>query len=73
MLKTRTSLSLIFISVFSLFCLFTGGRAAAQSGTLRGHLYDQVTGAAISFANIVLEGTEIRTVSDLDGFFNFPD
>ncbi|MFZ1677740.1 MAG: TonB-dependent receptor [Saprospiraceae bacterium] len=73
MLKIRTSLSLIFISVFTLFCLFAGGRAAAQGGTLRGHLYDQVTGAPVSFANIILEGTDIRTVSDLDGFFNFPD
>src|SRR5688572_29777979 len=45
----------------------------AQSGTLRGHLYDQATGQAISFANVILEGTGIGTVSDVDGFFNFPD
>ncbi|MEO5907298.1 MAG: carboxypeptidase-like regulatory domain-containing protein [Saprospiraceae bacterium] len=45
----------------------------AQSGTLRGHLYDQSTGQAISFANVLLEGTKIRTVSDVDGFFNFAD
>ncbi len=45
----------------------------AQSGTLRGHLYDQGTGQAIAFANVILEGTDIGTVSDVDGFFNFPD
>jgi len=46
---------------------------AAQGGTLRGHIYDEGTGQAISFASVMLEGTDIRTVTDIDGFFNFPD
>ncbi|MEP6646851.1 MAG: TonB-dependent receptor, partial [Saprospiraceae bacterium] len=73
MLKTRISPNTIFIGVLTLFCLITAGRTEAQNGTLRGHLYDQATGSAISFASVVLDGTDIRTVSDLDGFFNFPD
>lgn len=46
---------------------------SAQVGTLRGHIYDETTGQAISFASVVLENTDIRTVTDVDGFFNFPD
>ena len=60
----------IYLHLLSLlFC----GSLIAQQGTLRGHIYDQGTGQAISFASVVLDGTEIRTVTDIDGFFNFPD
>lgn len=44
-----------------------------QTGTLRGHLYDEATGQAVSFASVVLANTDIRTVTDVDGFFNFVD
>src|SRR5687768_11583833 len=56
-----------------LFTLMSLGTLSAQVGTLRGHIYDETTGQAISFASVVLENTEIRTVTDVDGFFNFPD
>lgn len=64
------SLPLVIIILISLFFALN---LNAQTGTLRGHLYDQTTGQAISFAGVTLEGTDIRTVTDLDGFFNFPD
>lgn len=67
MSRTCTSLIILLFSILSL------DHMIAQTGTLRGHLYDQTTGQAISFANVVLEGTDIRTVTDIDGFFNFPD
>ncbi len=73
MSKSRNSPTFVFIVILGLQFLFTGGRLTAQTGTLRGHIYDQSNGSAISFANIILSGTDIRTVSDLDGFFNFPD
>ena len=66
---SRTCLSLYII----LFSILTLDHVNAQTGTLRGHLYDQTTGQAISFANVILEDTDIRTVTDIDGFFNFPD
>ncbi|MEO6132611.1 MAG: TonB-dependent receptor, partial [Saprospiraceae bacterium] len=73
MLKTRISHFPIFIGILTLIGLFQGGNLSAQSGTLRGHLYDLINGSAISFANVILEGSDLRTVTDLDGFFNFPD
>ena len=60
-----------------LFILFIAGiqiqTLTGQTGTLRGHLYDITTGQAISFASVSLQGTDIRTVADVDGFFNFAD
>ena len=60
-----------FNLLFILFCFFS--HAEAQTGTLRGHVYDETTGEAISFGNIFLQGTEYRALTDLDGFFNFSD
>ena len=55
--------------------LFTGGlfqAAHAQApASLRGNVIDEVTGEAIPFGNVQLIGTELRTVTDLDGFFVF--
>lgn len=61
------------IIVLTFFTLFSWTSLFAQGGTLRGHIYDQSNGQAIAFASVVLEGTQIRTVTDIDGFFNFPD
>lgn len=66
---TQSSRSLLL----ALIAILTWNSLDAQSGTLRGHIYDETTGQAISFASVVLEGSDIRTVTDIDGFFNFPD
>ncbi|HJW27938.1 MAG TPA: carboxypeptidase-like regulatory domain-containing protein [Saprospiraceae bacterium] len=55
---------------FSLFILLTAG-LTAQTTTLRGHVFDEATGEAVSFSNVNLTGTDFRAVTDLDGFFNF--
>jgi outer membrane receptor protein involved in Fe transport len=44
---------------------------SAQSATLRGHVYNEATGEAVPFSTLYLEGTELRTITDLDGFFIF--
>jgi len=41
--------------------------------TLRGNVYNESTGEAVSFGNVILLGTDIHVVTDLDGFFNFSD
>ena len=64
----RIATSAIIFLIISL----SGHYIHAQT-TLRGHVYNEATGEAVSFSNILLEGTDIRTVTDLDGFFNFVD
>jgi len=73
MFKSRKPFSLANHFILGLFVLICASTLHAQTGTLRGHIYDQTTGSAVSFANVVLADTDIRTVTDVDGFFNFPD
>lgn len=47
--------------------------AESQTASVRGHIYDQETGEAVPFCNVFLLGTDIRTVTDLDGFFVISD
>ncbi|HUR30872.1 MAG TPA: TonB-dependent receptor, partial [Saprospiraceae bacterium] len=63
----------ISLFLFTLLSFISINSLQSQAGTLRGHIYDQVTGQAIGFASVVLANTDIRTVTDIDGFFNFPD
>ncbi len=57
-------------SFFFLIALLAAHSSVAQTGTLRGHIYDLTSGQAVGFASVNLEGTELRAVTDLDGFFN---
>lgn len=69
MLKGQTFRGFAFISFF--FLVYTC--LQAQNGTLRGHVYNESTGEAVPFSTMLLEGTELRTITDLDGFFVFSD
>ena len=66
MIRTRTLIVLV-----TLWSTFFASIAVGQVATLRGHIYDEATGEAVSFCNLTLAGTTMRTVSDLDGFFIF--
>jgi hypothetical protein len=71
---TSRTLTKSYLSLsFSLLAFLFWNPLLSQTGTLRGHIYDETTGQAVSFATVVLEGSDIRTVTDIDGFFNFPD
>ena len=53
--------------------LISGTLVSAQTASLRGHVFNEATGEAVPFSNIVLAGTSLRTVTDLDGFFVLSD
>ncbi|PHN07715.1 TonB-dependent receptor [Flavilitoribacter nigricans DSM 23189 = NBRC 102662] len=56
---------------FALACiLLFAGSVWAQTGTIRGNVYDQETGAPILFANIRLADTPLGTNTDDNGFFS---
>lgn len=42
----------------------------AQSGNIRGNVYDENTGDPVMFGTVRLDGTELGTNTDLDGFFS---
>lgn len=55
----------IFLFLFLPVVLF------AQKGTLEGRVFNPINNEGIPFANIVIKGTTIGSVSDLDGKFVF--
>ncbi len=61
---TMNKVQLIFISLFVTIQLF------AQTGTLRGFVYEASSGEPAMFSNILLEGTNIGGVTDANGFYN---
>lgn len=44
--------------------------ALAQTGTVRGFVYDKTTGEPIIFTNVVLKGTTIGAATDVNGYYS---
>ncbi|MBK8226046.1 MAG: TonB-dependent receptor [Flavobacteriales bacterium] len=44
--------------------------AFAQTGTIRGFVYDKATGEPIIFTNVVLKGTTTGAATDVNGYFS---
>jgi hypothetical protein len=56
--------------VFNVFIfLILLGSLYAQTGTVRGNVYEKETGNPVIFCNVALEGTNLGATTDLDGFF----
>lgn len=58
----RLFLFVLFLSVQSL--------ALAQSGTIRGFVYDRESGEPIIFTNVFLKGTQIGASTDVNGYYS---
>ena len=56
--------------VFLVFLFLTSLNIFAQTGTLRGFVYEETSGEPAMFSNIVLKDTKIGGVTDVNGFFN---
>jgi hypothetical protein len=61
-------------NLFPLFLiLFFHTLLQAQTGGVRGNVFDKNSGEPILFATVFLEGTTFGTNTDLDGFFSMPN
>lgn len=56
-------------SIVLLIACFTLS-AAAQTGTIRGFVYDKGNGEPIIFTNVILKGTTIGAATDVNGYFS---
>lgn len=56
--------------VLFIIIIFSSTELLAQTGTVRGFVYEETSGEPAMFSNIVLEGTKIGGVTDANGFFN---
>lgn len=61
-MKHRLTLLILFFVSFSLF--------AQRGGTIRGNVYDKDTGEPIIYGTVFLQGTNIGTNTDEDGFYS---
>lgn len=53
-----------------LFLAFLPTLLLAQSGTIRGFVYDKLTGEPIIFTNVILQGTTIGAATDVNGYYS---
>lgn len=60
-------------TTLSLLLLFVSSALFAQGNLLRGFVYEKDGGAAIPFANILVEGTQIGGTTNLDGYFQLSE
>ena len=56
--------------ILFVFIIFSSFELFAQTGTVRGFVYEETSGEPAMFSNVVLEGTKIGGVTDANGFFN---
>lgn len=57
-------------SLLTTLLVFISACLLAQSGIIRGNVYDKASGEPIAFANVLLQGTNNGTTTNLEGFFS---
>ncbi len=62
--------ALRFLLFFAVWGLFSGLSGFAQTGTIRGFVYDKKTGEPVIGCNVYLEGTTLGSASDINGFYS---
>lgn len=58
-------------SIFSFLLFFALAQLMAQTGTIRGRVFNEKNNEPLPFTNIIIFGTSIGSTSDLDGNFVF--
>jgi len=66
-MKLRTSFTYFLTGLF--FLLLLAGNAYAQTGTIRGLIYEKETGEPVIFTNAYLKGTTYGSASDVNGLY----
>lgn len=52
--------------------LFACNMAMAQTGTIRGFVYEKGSGEPMSYTNVLLKGTKTGVQTDINGYFSIP-
>ena len=59
-----------FYTILTILFTFLTSAAIAQTGTIRGFVYDQESGEPIIFTNVILEGTTYGASTDVNGYYS---
>ena len=57
--------SFVFVLILLFGVIVVG---SAQTGTVRGNIYEKESGSPVIYCNVQLAGTKFGTTTDLDGF-----
>lgn len=55
---------------FLIFFLFVNGIVNAQTGNIRGFLYEKETGEPMIFTGVIIQGTSLGAQTDVNGYFS---
>ncbi|MCH2081681.1 MAG: carboxypeptidase-like regulatory domain-containing protein [Saprospiraceae bacterium] len=58
---------------FTIGLFFLSFSILAQTGTIRGNVFDKESGEPIIYGNVLLQGTNKGTITNIDGFFTIAD
>jgi len=61
--------NLLRCSLIAVLLLLTTA-ARAQTGTIRGFVYDKATGEPVIFTNVILKGTTTGAATDVNGYYS---
>src|SRR5574343_1005379 len=61
---------ILFVMLSIISIISTYAQQAAQTGDIRGFVYDKKTGEPIIFTNVFIEGTTIGVATDVNGFYS---
>lgn len=56
--------------LLSFVALLTASMVSAQTGSIRGFIYEEESGEPVIFTNVYLKGTDIGSSTDINGFFS---
>jgi len=66
----RSKLLFLFFLVISLLIYATSSQVHAQTGVIRGFVYESETGEPVIFTNVYLYKTSLGAATDVNGFFS---
>lgn len=67
--RLKNVFKIILLSTFIATGLLLQAQEKSGTGTIRGTVYDGKSGEPILYANVIIEGTDIGAVTDVNGFF----
>jgi hypothetical protein len=66
----RPKVFIPFILIITFFIYVTSSRVHAQSGIIRGFVYEAESGEPVIFTNVYLYKTSMGAATDVNGFFS---
>ncbi len=68
-MNLKLIICIIFLLLINALSLYTFAQNETELLTLKGHVYDKQTQKAVYFASVKIQGTDISTITNFNGYF----